>query len=277
MVKGITRAFLGGDALKAYLLGGAARDYRFYITLIPPVGVMLLIGTGIVAMLARLQFLLGRIKSHIVLIVIVTALFGVVVTWWSPQNRTFWSPVIPGILLLAGIGYAGLPRRQPVIVARNTMCIVFTVLIVWGNLAGGILAKHAHKDEEETILVELVERVGPSDVVILASGRHERLLDYYAPQIRSLGVVTGARGKSPLFKDLREYASHGGRAALIKGHRVFMSSEVLRPGDGPESFLKLPAGMEIDARPAFNYVDSFSGVDQYQMLELVLHSRPAVF
>jgi hypothetical protein len=274
---GVTRAFLGGDALKAYLLGGAARGYRFYVALVPPVGVMLFIGIGMVTLLARLRLVLVRTKSHIVLFVAVAVVFGVAVAWWSPQNRAFWSPVVPCILLLAGMGYASIPSQRSLVVARNTLCVVFTVLLIWGNLTGGILAKHTHQDEEEKILVELEERVRPSDVVILACGRHICLVDYYAPHIHTLEVLTGPRGESPVFRDLREEAVYEAGATLIKGHRVFMSSEVLGPGEGPGAFLSLPAGMEINARPAFNYVDSFSGVIQYQILEINLHSSPPVF
>jgi hypothetical protein len=277
MVNGITRAFLGWDALQAYVFCGAARDHLFYIAIIPSIGAMLFIGAGLAALLARLRFLLGRIKSHIVLIVTMTVVFGGVAAWWRPHNRIFWSPVVPCILLLAGMGYASLPRLRGAAAAKNTMCMAFIILIIWGNLIGGIVAKHAHNDEKEKILLELVERVGPSDVVVLAAGRHNRLLDYYAPEIHSLVVVTGRRGKNPLFEDLRRETVLGAKATLARGHAVFMSSEVLASGQGPEEFLGLPAGMEIDARPAFNCIDTFSGVAPYQMLKLTLRSPSAAF
>lgn len=277
VVKGIVRAFVGGEALKAYVVAGAERDYGFYLALVPYGWTLMFITVGAVALVMRIRSLLERFKALIVLILGMTAVFGFAAAWWGPQNRTFWSPVIPCILLIAGFGYTHLPRQRAIAMAARIILLGFAALLIWGNLTGGILAKKASRDEDERLLVELQARVDRSDIVILAAGRHKRLVDYYAPGIRALAVVKGQRGETELFRGLKSGARRDARETLAGGGSVFMSSEVLSETQGPEEFLGLPASPELDVVTLFTYTDSFSGAHKYQMLQLRLRPPEEVF
>jgi hypothetical protein len=263
ILSSLARTFIGGTALKPYLLGSVDRDHIFYFSLIPFVWTGLFLGLGLVLLVIKMREALRSFHTQIAITTTIAILFGVVALWWAPYNRTFWSPVVPCILVLVSLGYGGRPSRGKWQTVKAAMFGTFIAVLVWGNLTGGILAKHLVRDESCRLLAGLQENIQGNDAALLWDSRLSRIIDYFAPDIRTLTVTTrfGAID-TPLSKEVRSALTCTGDV-LCQGNRVFISSEVIGSKEDAARILQAIAGSDIQISEAFHYGDPFVGLGEH--------------
>ncbi len=256
IAQGAYGAFLGGSSLKGILLGGARLDPRQWLVLAPYAGVAGALGAGLIALLAGWRKLpegQRRLAAPV-------ALFGLIYVaaaiFWEPDNRKFWAPVLPSVLLLTAAGgrvwFGSRAGRALSIAAAAGLGVV----LLGGNLAGGILQKHAQRDSQQALSLRLLELWQPGDLVVLEGNRLWQSLDYNYPRLRTTPVHRYASAAFAAADTTLLHAALAARETLGGGHRVFVSSDVLADLLRKLSAIDAAEAARLEPRPLFSFVDS---------------------
>lgn len=331
-LRGLSALFLGGTALKAYAAPGVPRDPRLLAALLPFLGLAAILVLGLGALLVSLRSGRARraggeggapaagpdrtwapagalaansdrtwapagapVTGSLIPIrllaawLIVSAGFAI---WWMPENRNFWAPTLPALVILCGIGLASLDGNRAARVARQVVPAAWILLLVAGNLSGGILHKHFMDDARQELSVRLLRTVGPGDLVVLPADRLWLCATYYHPEIRCIGLdpprpeppaVPGRelQGAGPIAGDDAPRptagsavadsswvaAAHAAAQTLLNGHRVLVEWTLL-PGFAALTAAGLPGDGRIETWELLEFADSEQPSDRRRMMEM---------
>jgi hypothetical protein len=275
VLHGLSRAMVGGMTLKPYVYGGSRPDPGFYLAFVPLVSTWLFVALGLTALLWRTRQVRDAHGRQILLLALWMLVFGTAAAWWEPGNRTFWAPALPCMFLLAGLGYGALPVTGGFRLAKRVTLSVAILLLVAGNLAGGIWAKHVTRDEDEPFLVELRKRVAPGDVVIVEDGRLWQCLNYFYAEIHAFSIPLARNSDPAAYDAALQSALAGAEDALLEGHVVYVTSEVLGAGQrkGSSAF-RTAGGIDVRISNVYEYEHEYMGnVQQYTMYQVTFIAR----
>lgn len=177
--RGLGAAFFTGDLLGPYVYGSRPLDGWFLLRIAPPLVLAAVLLTGLLR-LPRVWLAHDapgrRALLNVVLVVLVGTLFA---GWWEPSNRKFWSPVLPGLVALAAVGWRGWSMRRP----RTAAALIagLAAVMLGYNLIGAILPRHRANDARQPLVEYLVRSADPQDAVVLTEDRVWLAVSYWLP------------------------------------------------------------------------------------------------
>lgn len=269
IMRGVSSAFLGGSALKPYFYNGQAHDLRFYMAMATQVLAMLLVGTGVVLCILRWRALDILQKKKLMVVGVFTLIFSVAAIYWEPGSRKFWAPVTPGLLLLAGTGWAelgGLSRKTslPPRLCESALGLLFLVLLV-GNLKGGILHKHQAEDLEQGLALGLLEVVQPGDLLVMQADRLWQSVDYNFPEIRNVGVVEYVNKDWAAADTTLNFAAQSMWETLQDGDTGYVSSSVEARLVSQMEKITASSGGSIEKNFLFKFADHEQSIQESEL------------
>jgi len=230
ILRGFATAFLGGTALKTYLYGQAPKDMGFVKALFPFLVLFGALGGGLVALLFRWRRWGVTTRRTLAIMLIFTAVFTVATIYWEPSNRKFWAPTMPGLILLAGAGWFivrnGNRPMGRVRYGLDAGLSGLVLLLLLGNLFGGILHKHQMRDEQQELSLKLQKIYQSGDLVVMQGDRLWQSLDYHFQDIHSIGIIAYSNPEWVAADTTLHYAARAMRMVLMKGHTGYVSSGV---------------------------------------------------
>lgn len=268
ILQGIARTYLGGSALKPYLLAGEQKDALFYLAASPFLVTAALTATGLILCAVKARSICRDRGRALLTVLIVLVTFGCLASWWQPINRTFWAPAIPCLIILTGLGYLVLSNEGASGHLRRIPLLVLTVVLLVGNLAGGIIHKRIQDDPTCPVVTSVREHASAGSLVILRDNRTWRLLDYYCPSLQMM-LVTCPRGAAT--EDLKPAVDptiHEVARALSRAEQVFITSDLLTD---PESFAsKFSEALQHDItiEPCFTCSDPTRDYGTFTLYEI---------
>ncbi len=271
-LRGLTLAFLSGNALKAYFFEGAIPGTGYWLALVP-IGVLaVFLVWGLVLALIFARTAGGERRRQLLLLLAFAAVFGAAAIWWEPGNRKFWAPVVPCLLLLAGLGWGQRPQTRAGrlgVVSRLVPLVVVCGLLA-GNLLGGILPKHRRSDEQQPLLTNLRQMYREGDVVILREDRLWLCVDYHCPQMTVFGVPPPRSDRYDPEQSILAAAGEAAAVALGSGSRVFITSELAPEVQTRLAVLLPETAPQVEQRQLFEFADPEAPNKRQTLGELVL-------
>ncbi len=230
ILSGLASAFLGGTALKPYLLQHKPFDAGFLLAVSVFIFVLGSVGAGLLAVIFSLRRFEPPLRRGLLAVAVFTGVFLAAAIYWEPGNRKFWAPVEPGLIILMGAGLMGMPRLGPrIILSRRmgkTVLGLLCLVLVVGNLGGGILHKHRAKDLESKLALGLLEIYQPGDLLVMPADRLWQSVDYNFPEIRSAGVFAYANPAWAAQDTTMDFAAKSLWQTLTAGKTGYVSSRV---------------------------------------------------
>jgi len=259
ILRGLVSVFLGGSALKPYIYGGQAYDTWFWLAAMLQVLTLGLLGAGILSLILRWRSLELLQKKRLTAVVAFSLLFVAAAIYWEPASRKFWAPVSPGLILLAGVGFSGLRKiagkiALPPRAGESIIALLFLLLLV-GNLQGGILHKHQAKDRQQNLGVELLKIFQPGDLLVMQADRIWQSVDYNFPQIENAGVFLYVNPEWAAADTTLGYAARSLWETLQSGGTGYVSSDVDERITRHLPVSNDPSSPEIEKRLLFQFMD----------------------
>lgn len=235
---GLATSFLSGRPLGPYVGAERPADAAFAVRLVPFIllGLGLLVGfVSLGPAWSRSDGRRRRALAHVVVLVVAGAL---VVWWMGPNADGSWAPVLPGLLLLAAVGWS-VPWPRLAGGRIITRVLLVTILATY-NLVAGALPRHRSQDARQPLMVFLARQVQPGDVVILPQDRVWLVATYFQPDRPIHGIPGPGSDRLDPAPTVRGEAVAAAVAALAAGRTVFISSRAwdligprLEEGFGP--------------------------------------------
>jgi hypothetical protein len=281
VLRGAASLFLGGTALKNWLTPGSPLDRHFVLAVLPFLGLALAVVWSLVSAFARFQSARVPGARPVILLVAWLVVFAGFAAWWMPENRNFWAPVLPALVLLCGLGLETSPDRGAAFQWRKIVLVVWILALLGGNLFGGILQKHSQSDAQQELAVRLGRIWEQGNLLLLPLDRTYLAMTFYHPEIRCIGLelIQVRPGTAP---NMGMRALSGSEAdsawaactlaahqTLVSGARVFVSSDLAPKfiNDAPGF---LPAGHRMSLAGLFEFSDSVVPQDRKRLFELLL-------
>jgi hypothetical protein len=268
ILHGIGRTFLGGTALKPYVLAAKPKDVWFYLAASPYAITAALVTLGLAICVAGARSLCRRHGWTLLTVFMLVPIFGCIASWWEPWNRTFWGPTLPSLVIFTGLGYSLLPDRPALKTLGRGAPILLLATLIAGNLAGGIMQKHAQEDTNCPVVTGMRSLECSGSIVILRNGMPARLLAYYCPSL-DIRYVTCPRGCS--HRELitaMEPALRGAGPVLASGRTVFFASDLIASPEDIIAAFSQVAGIEVIVTPCFTCAHPVSGHPPFTMYEV---------
>ncbi len=221
-VQGFLGTWLGGSALKPYLAAGAPRDAGFLRAAAP--FLLLAVGLGFLLVRSLWASVSKAQRSTFWMLALWTLVYGGAAVWWMPENRSFWIPVLPSLVLLMGYGMVT-DRRGP---GRGPLAVAVGLIgvLVAGNLSGGILTKHQHQDRMQPLHVGLDPIITARDFLVITHDRVWLVVQHHRPEYPARGLFVGGR----LGRD-EDWLAAAAEALVVlrQGGRVFVDDTLADP------------------------------------------------
>ena len=259
ILRGMSSAFLGGTALKPYFYGGQAHDLQFYLAVAIQILAMGLVGSGVLLFALQWRAYDFLQKKKMMVVGIFTLIFIGAAIYWEPVSRKFWAPIPPGLLLLAGCGWVGLGRIKgrislPSRFAESILGCLFLVLLV-GNLQGGILHKHKARDLEQGLALNLLEVFQTGDLLVMQADRLWQSVDYNFPEIRNARVEEYVNQDWAAADTTLNFAAKSMWETLQSGDIGYVSSKVDQRLTSQMAKLSEPAAGRLEKSFLFRFAD----------------------
>ena len=238
--RGLASSVLTGEPLKAYAYGSRPADAMLAVRLVPFAVLGLFVAAGLLRLPAAFldrDDAGRRALANVALLVLLGSLFA---GWWEPSNRKFWAPVLPGMLVLAAVGWCVWRRRWPRFAVVAAVLTVTLTLVF--NLTGGILPRHRIHDDRQPLLVFLARSVRPTDTVILREDRVWQAAMYFRPQ-QTVHRLPGPNS------DLNDYARTVFSDAIDDAVRALTSGATLFVADGEWPAVRAELERELGRLP----------------------------
>ncbi|MDI6809270.1 MAG: hypothetical protein QME66_09855 [Candidatus Eisenbacteria bacterium] len=283
-LRGAASMFLGGTALKGWLSPGSAMNIRFVLAFLPFLGLALAVVLSLVSAFARLQSTRIPAPGLVILLVVWLVVFAGFAAWWMPQNRNFWAPVLPALVLLCGLGLETASGRSAASQWRRIALVVWILALLGGNLFGGILQKHSQSDARQELAVRLSRIWEKGDLLLLPLDRTCLAMTFYHPEIRCVGLEPGLVQQGtrlvagmPALSDTEAdstwtTAASAAYQTMLSGNRVLVSSDLV-PQFAMYVSNFMPAGSQTRLVDLFEFSDSVVPQDQKKLFELRLEPR----
>lgn len=266
IVKGAASPFLGASALKPYLFGGAPRDAVFWLAASIQVLVLGLVLAGAVLTAVHWRRLDPLLRRRLLVLVGFTGIFVAATLYWEPGNRKFWAPVAPGLLVLLGAGLLGARLSTSPSAWRRgsseTVLGLLCLLLLCGNLTGGILDKHHRRDTEQELAVKLMPHYQPGDLLVLESSRLWQCVDYHFPEIRNVAVHNYTNAAAAAADTTLDHAVASLWRTLRAGGTGYVSARVAQDVDARLSAYGKAAEHSVPGRLSKSFLLMFRDLDQ---------------
>lgn len=269
VVKGAASPFLGASALKPYVYAGQPRDAVFWLAVSVQLVVLGLITAASVLAAFHWRRLDPTLRRRLAVIVVFTGIYVAATLYWEPGNRKFWAPVAPGLLILLGAALCGggpARRRGRGEIILGLLCLLLLV----GNLTGGILGKHRRRDSEQELAVKLLPRFRSGDLLVMESSRLWQCVTYHFPELNVVAVHNYTNAAATAADTTLDHAAASLWRTVQDGHTGFVSERVAQkvgarltayqemagqkpPGHLSKSFLLMFRDLEQKPQPTALY------------------------
>jgi len=223
--RGLGSAILTGTPLKAYAFGGKPADLGLLLRMIPIILTGLLLAGGLLGVPQALGRLDRNRRQALINIALLTALGFLFAGWWEPSNRKFWTPVLPGIVVLAMLGWTSLRSTR---ISRLVFIMsVITIVVMLGfNLVGGILPRHREADAVQPMLQFLARPVQEQDTVIIHEDRVWQCINYFKPSPQVFGIPGAISDRDDPEHTVWWASVAAARQSLQDGHVLYITASI---------------------------------------------------